>query len=479
MLFNSATFLFLFLPLTWALYRWAVRRAGGSTALWVLAVASAVFYAAWDWRFLPLLLLSIIVNHAVAVTIARRRGAGKGSAALLTAAVAVNLSVLAYFKYWMWIGGMLAGLGGWSAPGSIVLPLGISFFTFHVISFLVDTHRGTATPGSVLESTVYFLFFPHLIAGPILLHREFAPQLRSLRLPPDEWIRRGILLIVLGLTKKLLIADSLSRWVVTPYWPSTETATLHFVDAWIAVAGYTAQLYYDFSAYCEIALGLALLLGFRIPVNFWSPYRSTTIREFWQRWHITLGRFLRDYLYIPLGGAKRGFWLGAVAVAVTFLLGGLWHGAGWTFLLWGGLHALYVIIHRLWQRQPIRLPKGVGIALTLLAVMFAWVPFRATDLDQTLLIWRAMLGLEAGHVPPLVAMALPWLDFEVHRLTRFGGLELLPLVILFTWMLTRPNAIQAVLAWPAGRRGLVLAGVLWLAVVFSLALPTEFLYFQF
>lgn len=477
MLFNSAAFLFIFLPITWIGYWACASRGKASLAKIVLLAASCVFYAACDWRFLPLLLSSISVNHLVAVHLLRD---GSRRQWALRFALIANLLVLGYFKYWVWVSGAFIAAGWLAVDGisKIVLPLGISFFTFHVISFLVDTYRGKAIPGSWLDSAIYFMFFPHLVAGPILSHRDFAPQLALLRLPSDAWAMRAVVLIVFGLAKKLLIADTLARYVVAVYWPANGATSIGFFDAWIAVAGYTAQLYYDFSAYCEIALGLAMLFGFRFPINFWSPYKSATIQEFWGRWHITLGAFLRDYVYIPLGGSKLGFGRGLIAVAIAFGLGGIWHGAGLTFLLWGCLHASYVVMFRLWQRQPWRLPNAFAVAITLFAVMFAWVPFRATDIHQAMVIWKGMVGGFDVALPAFVASALSLSELS-SATGRYGGLEAVVLAVVFAWMLTAPNLIEYVSHFIFRRRSIVLLASIWLAVLFSLALPTEFLYFAF
>lgn len=481
MLFNSAIFLFVFLPITYGAYRWALCRRTPLLAKTALLLGSLVFYGAWNWRFVPWLLASITANHWVALTLATVSD-GRRRRRLVCAAVTVNLLVLAYFKYAGWLSHGLQALGvgitaeTQSALDAIILPLGISFFTFHVISFLVDCYRRTSAPGRWLDTAVYFVFFPHLVAGPILSHRDFAPQLAEPRVAPREWIARGLYLICVGLFKKLAIADSLARWVVAVYWPGAGVKPALF-QSWMAVCGYTAQIYYDFSAYCEIALGLAMLFGYRFPINFFSPYRADTIQSFWSRWHITLGHFLRDYVYVPLGGSRNGFVWGLLLVLLTFTIGGLWHGAGMTFLVWGWLHAGYVIAYRLWQRQPARLPPWLARLLTLVAVMVAWVAFRAVDLPQCLSLWQGLIGVNGASVPGFLGAAEPSLSHGQPG--QYQGLEAIPLAVVFAGMLWLRNPIERARQLNWQRHELVIMLGAWACAVFSLALPTAFLYFQF
>lgn len=480
MLFNSASFLFLFLPTVWLAYRMTLRSSGpysATLAKWVLLLASITFYGVWDWRYVPGLLASIAINHQVARAIARSTP-GRSRKVLLLVGIVVNTLLLVYFKHAAWLVDLVLATGAPVPTGvlqgvqGLVLPLGISFYTFHVISFLVDTYRGQSKPTTLLDSACYFLFFPHLVAGPILSHRNFAPQLVAPAPAPPTWVARGLFLIVIGLAKKLLIADTIAKYIVEPFWPAPGSAPGLF-DAWMAVAGYSAQLYYDFSAYCEIALGLAMLFGFRFPVNFHSPYQAPTIQAFWTRWHITLGRFLRDYLYIPLGGNRKGAMRSFAAVILTFAVGGLWHGAGVTYLVWGLLHGSYIIGYRLWQRQSYRLPHRFAVAITLFLVMLAWVPFRAVDLDQVIQLWRGLTGLNGIELPAFLAGA----DAIIR--SRFLGLEAFPLVALYVWMLTRPNAVEVASKLSCNAAQALRLLAVWSVVVFSLALPSTFLYFQF
>ena len=487
MLFNSIEFLLLFLPVFLAGFYYACRPGSRlSPQHWIVA-ASFCFYAYWDWRYLPLLIAAIVVNH----WIGSRLLASK-SRVWLTAGIVFNLGVLAFFKYVDFF------LGSWGALTGeplgvvgIVLPLAISFTTFEHIAFLVDSYRGnvhraagagqSAQPYALREYALFIAYFPQLIAGPIFHHREMLPQFqrvtRDYTVPADD-VSRGLVLIIVGLFKKVFIADSLARWVNPAF---DQVHLLSMYDAWTATLGYTLELYFDFSAYCEIAMGLGLLMGIRLPLNFNSPYKSLDIQEFWRRWHITLGRWLRDYLYIPLGGSKHGFPVTAAALFTTFLLGGLWHGAGWQFVWWGALHGAYMIVFRLWQRQPLRLPAGVAQALTLLAVILAWVPFRAHTVADAATMYAAMFGFN-GTSLPIAYSAFPVLEsmVTVQYSPFFNGMELWAMLVLFAFVLRAPN-VHEYLATEFRPTWRPAVGMTALATVvaFYLGTPSTFLYFQF
>ena len=316
MLFNSFAFLFLFLPLALAGYQ-LLRRHG---VAW-LAACSLLFYAWWDWRFLPLLVLSICFNFAAGRAICN--AAGRVRDALFAGAVLVDLALLGWFKYAAFLFGIEPGLP---------LPVGISFFTFTQVAFLADCRRGVAREPRFAPYVLFVSYFPHLVAGPVLHHAEMMPQFRDNRPLLDEDLAKGLTIFVLGLGKKVLVADNLAG-LANPLFAST--ATPQMADAWIGTLAYSMQLYFDFSGYSDMAIGLSLLFGVRLPENFNSPYQAANIAEFWRRWHMTLSRFLRDYLYIPLGGNRHGPWQRRRNLLLTMVLGGAWHGAGWNFMAWG------------------------------------------------------------------------------------------------------------------------------------------------
>jgi len=399
MLFHSQEFLLLFLPVVLALYYAAAGRT--LTRAWLIIVASVVFYGYWDIRLVPLLVGSVGVNWALAAAFGQRKRSW-----LLPAGIVLNLLVLGIFKYADFFADSLAAMTGWRhEPWGIVLPLGISFFTFQQISYLADLGRGVAPVYRFHQYAMYVTFFPQLIAGPIVRHNEIIHQfaLPPLREGLHERLSRGLVLLVIGLFKKVLLADQLAAIADPLFARSAADVGLSFGEAWTAAAAFGLQIYFDFSGYSDMAIGLALMFGLTLPINFNAPYKAASIREFWRRWHMTLSRFLRDYLYIPLGGSRHGAARQAAALMITMLLGGLWHGAGWTFVAWGGLHGLGLAVNHLWQRAGLRLPGAAGWILTLLFVFACWVPFRAEGFAPAL----AMLGSMAG-VEGWIAADAPW-----------------------------------------------------------------------
>jgi alginate O-acetyltransferase complex protein AlgI len=335
-LFNSLGYLFVFLPVTLAGYFGLHRYVGARAAVAWLTLASMIFYGLWKLEFLPILVASIAANHAFGHIIRRARSRSDRHVRIaLSVAITANLALLGYYKYAdFFIANINAALGMELAFLRLALPLGISFFTFTQIAFLVDTARGSASEHDPLRYTLFVTFFPHLLAGPILHHREMMPQFADLtKATPSAYaLTCGVTLIILGLAKKVLIADPLSPIVQSGF---SAPGSLGCLAAWTVALAYTFQLYFDFSGYCDMAVGASLLFNIQLPLNFASPYRALDLQDFWRRWHITLSRFLRDYLYIPLGGNRKGFNRGIIATIVTFTLGGFWHGANWTYIVWG------------------------------------------------------------------------------------------------------------------------------------------------
>jgi D-alanyl-lipoteichoic acid acyltransferase DltB (MBOAT superfamily) len=388
MLFNSLAFLLGFLPLAWALHAVAARFAP-RWRLPTLLGLSLVFYGWWDWRFLPFLLASATLNWFSAEAFFRTR-----RKAWLYSAIALDLAALGLFKYALFAADMAADLFGVSVPRlTLALPLGVSFFTFHHVMYLVDAGRGGAPRMSWTLYALYIGFFPQVLSGPLVRWREILWQFE---LDPFRagWTRRaaqGLTLLTIGLAKKLFIADALA--------PDTQSAfdlaargAVPLETAWQGVLGYAFQIYFDFSGYTDMALGLGLLFGVALPQNFLAPYRATSLRDFWRDWHVTLSRFLRDYLYIPLGGSRNGLARQLAALFLTMTLGGLWHGAGYNFLIWGALHGAGLGVGVLWRRAGLATPALVGWALTFAFVCLAWVFFRAATLDQALTIFAGLVA---------------------------------------------------------------------------------------
>ena len=351
MLFNSYEFIFLFLPVTFLVFMRLGARHRRWAAGW-LAVASLGFYAWWNPAFLPLLLASIACNYLVGLRLARPVIAAWSRKTVLALSITANLGLLAYFKYANFLLDNLNLVIGTDYRLDLVLPLGISFFTFTQIAFLVDAYQGKAKEYHPVDYCLFVTFFPHLIAGPVLHHQEMMPQFARAETyrPNPENIAVGIAIFSIGLVKKVLIADAMAAHATPVFEAAEQGATLSFFTAWEGALAYTFQLYFDFSGYSDMAIGLARLFGITLPANFDSPYRAVNIIDFWRRWHMTLSRFLRDYLYIRLGGNRKGPVRRYMNLFVTMLLGGLWHGAGWTYVVWGGLHGCYLIANHFCRR---------------------------------------------------------------------------------------------------------------------------------
>ena len=418
MLFPTIEFAIFFpvvLALSWLLM--------GRPPLWkpFIVAASYVFYAAADPRFC-ILLAAITIGNQIAARLIHGSGDARRAGRICGVAVALNLLTLGVFKYYGFfvadVGDVLDSVAlGMPLPLlTIALPIGVSFFTFQAITYVVDVKRGDAEPASLIDAAIYLSFFPHLVAGPIVRASEFLPQLKLPRDPRRVAVGAGLTLIGLGLLKKVLVADTLAREIVDPVFGVPEA---YFApDAILATFAYATQIYCDFSGYTDIAIGLALLMGFIFPQNFNSPYRATGFRDFWRRWHMTLSRFLRDYLYIPLGGSRGSRLFTYRNLMITMVLGGLWHGAAWTFVLWGAFHgAMLVTEHALDGRIGRRTPVWLRWAGTFLAVCFAWILFRSPDLD---LFWTFLERL----VDP--GPATLWTVPVVAMVVAVIGIQLLP-----------------------------------------------------
>ncbi|MDB5633653.1 MAG: rane bound O-acyl transferase family protein [Tardiphaga sp.] len=501
MLFSTFTFLFQFLPATILAFA-AARRHSPRAGILVLVGASLFFYGAWKPIYLVLFLTSIAVNFGIGLRMtdpARRRVIG-------IFGVTLNLAVLCYFKYTGFVFDSISALGGPPLPvANVILPLGISFFTFQQIAYLVDVMRGAKVERDLVSYTLFVSFFPHLIAGPLVHHAEMIPQFKRAGSGRNAVMAaRGVAIFIAGLFKKVVIADNLSQFVTPVFAHLDAGGGVPTPWAWLATLGYTLQIYFDFSGYSDMALGLGLMFGIRLPVNFRSPYRATSIIEFWRRWHITLSRFLRDYLYIPLGGNRLGEKRRYGNLLLTMLLGGLWHGAGWNFVVWGGLHGVYLCINHFWHGWRVvssaqswmgaMLLNAAGWTLTFFAVVIAWVFFRAGTMAGA---WQMLLSLSgqaadsSAYLSPgiLRVMDLPIL-LGAEKLLLVGGIAVtLALVIVLalpnvpqifryreyrhapetaTFIYWRPNAVWA----------------LFVAIAFTIALfgmwqRLEFLYFQF
>ena len=397
MLFSSWPFIAAFLPITWFVYHWLMKKSGRRMAMYWMTIASLFFYGWFEWEYLLLIAVSVLFNHTLGHKIAAiPENKEPKRKMLLGFGVATNLGALFYYKYTGLFFQTLNSMGADFIVPAIILPIGISFFTFQSIVWLVDCYRRHAEKTSIADYTLFITFFPHLIAGPLVHHREMVPQFMAPSSPErlQRLLAGGLSLFLIGLFKKVAIADHMAE-IADPIFNSAASgAPLTLVEAWLGPLAYTLQIYFDFSGYSDMAVGLAAMFGIRLPINFFSPYKSADIIEFWRRWHITLSRLLRDYLYIPLGGNRHGAARRHMNLMITMLLGGIWHGANWTYLVWGGLHGFYLIVAHMWKRlSSWRLPRPVGVALTFVSVMVAWVFFRAETIDTAFHIIRCMTGV--------------------------------------------------------------------------------------
>jgi D-alanyl-lipoteichoic acid acyltransferase DltB (MBOAT superfamily) len=491
MLFTAPIFLFGLLPATLLGAAIIGRLLPNGLVVWLL-LASMVFYAWWSPAFLALFCLSTLANWVAGHAIARRLPLTWSRWAVLVVGLIWNLGLLAYFKYADFLIGIADDIGGVHWPlRHIILPLGISFFTFQKIAYLVDIYRGKAEPGRLLEFALFVFFFPQLIAGPIVHHAEIMPQLRILSRRYDDQQRYvddlavGFTLLLIGLVKKVVIADQLAPGASPVFELAANGCVIGFALAAQAVLSFTGQLYFDFSGYSDMAIGLARMFGVRLPANFNSPYQATSIIDFWRRWHMTLSRFLRDYLYIPLGGSRVGAVRRYGNLMIVMLIGGLWHGAGWTFVVWGGLHGLYLLVAHLWRALgPLPVQRWLGWALTLAGVMVAWILFRASNLATAHNLLSGLAGLHGfySQVPfpektdPIIravlALALAFLAPNSQQIMRHYHVVLgAPPLPSAPW--------QQVIVWRPSKLAAVLSAAAIVATVLFSWKTSEFLYFQF
>ena len=459
MLFNSQVFIIGFLPAVLALYYAVAASRVARQAL--LVAASLGFYGWWDVRFVPLLMGLTIANWALAAWFGRVRAAW-----IPVAGVVANLAVLGLFKYADFLRGTVFGLSEvpWQ-PWHLILPLGISFFVFQKISYLVDLRRGDRHIYGFLDFCLFVAFFPQLIAGPLVRHNEIIHQFRADPRGPDMWenLGRGFVLFAIGVAKKTAVADTLAP-IPDQLFAQAMGAPLGMGEAWMAAFAYTLQIYFDFSGYSDMAIGLARMFGLRLPFNFDAPYRALSVREYWRRWHMTLNRFLRDYLYIPLGGNRLGEFREALNVVVTMLLGGLWHGASWTYVVWGGLHGVAMVVNNVWARAGFRLPRPIAWLLTMLFIVTAFVLFRAADFSVAASVLTSMTGAHGFAAAPLTNEQA--VTLVLGAVASVAG----PVSYRAAFDRLRPSPGLAVGA------GIALS---WLLLLIGGRLPNVFIYFQF
>ncbi|MBI3796727.1 MAG: MBOAT family protein [Deltaproteobacteria bacterium] len=523
MLFNSYPFIFAFLPITLLGFFLIGGRLRQRSAIAWLVGASLFFYGWWDPTYLWVITTTMIFNYGAALALRSQRWHPTYKKAFLALCITVNLLRLGYFKYANFFVANVNQLGGTNFHlDPIVLPLGISFFTFVEIAYLVDAYRNEVGDYNFLDYCLFITFFPHLLAGPIVHHKEMLPQFSNPRIYRfhAKSLAVGLTTFTLGLFKKAVLADSVAVYANHVFHAAAIGVQLTFLEAWGGALAYTLQLYFDFSGYSDMAIGLGLMFGIKWPLNFYSPYKSVNIIEFWRRWHMTLSRFLRDYLYFSLGGNRKGAARRHVNLLITMLLGGLWHGAGWTFVIWGGLHGTYLVINHAWQavRRHLGLTQSywwtheLARGLTFLAVVVGWVFFRAADVPTALSVLKAMAGHNGlllftplSRVPPhSVDASLLHREATVTSLLSpfvFGdplpGIAWIVGLLLVVRFL--PNTHEFMrrfkptcndyqdpiiitpewLRWQPTRAWALMVAVMLVLAVFRLADNSEFLYFQF
>jgi alginate O-acetyltransferase complex protein AlgI len=516
MLFNSYFFILVFLPVTLLVFFALGKRGEKRAAIGWLVAASLFFYGWWNPAYLGLIVASILFNYSVGTVLSSQQRRPAIRKVALIVGIATNLAILAYYKYAnFFLDSLNTALGTGYGLSEIILPLGISFFTFTQIAFLVDAHRGEVREYNFLHYSLFVTYFPHLIAGPVLHHKEMMPQFGHANIFRFDTLNFsvGLTYFILGLFKKVILADGIASYGSPVFAAAAAGQSLSSLDAWGGALSYTFQLYFDFSGYSDMAIGLALMMGVRLPLNFNSPYKAVNIIEFWRRWHMTLSRFLRDYLYISLGGNKKGETRRYANLMITMLLGGLWHGAGWTFVIWGGLHGFYLMINHGWQILRRRLghdptistwwSRWLSTLLTFVAVVIGWVYFRSDSLGTANHMLSNMFSLPVFQLSPFYSGLV--LNSSLGRWADLIGMQISAEAMLAMVMVTvagiaffAPNTQEIIgrFYWqprgsqesaPLGIVGLWSPNLLWACVIcvtaawslLGLTQVSEFLYFQF
>ena len=516
-LFNSYPFIFLFLPVVLIGFFFIGNRGHHRIAISWLIAASLFFYGWWNPAYLGLILGSILFNYSVGIAITSKE-MKEYSKKLLIFGLTGDLFLLGYYKYTNFLLATSNSIFDTTFNfEKIILPLGISFFTFQKIDYLVDAYRGKTKEYGFLNYCLFVIFFPQLIAGPIVHHREIIVQFSREHIYKFSYkcFVIGLTIFIIGLFKKVILADGTIDYVTSIFSKADSGFPVTFIPAWGGAISYSFQLYYDFSGYSDMAIGIAYMFGIHLPMNFNSPYKSTNIIDFWRRWHMTLSRFLRDYIYIPLGGSKKGSIRHLLNLLMTMFIGGLWHGAGWTFILWGTIHGFYLVINTAW-RSLVGVSEKRSLfvnffswCLTFFSVVIAWVPFRATNFDSAIVIWKGMAGLNGFNLPKILNNKLSYLgnlliDYNIKFVGIFDGIGPVRLVDILWFLLLimctffMPNTQQfmkkyqptldskvvpydnnSIILWRPTLGWAISISFLLVYALLGLVRPSEFLYFQF
>ena len=476
MVFSSYETIFLFLPIVLIGYFGLSKVKNSLFQKLLLIGASLFFYAYFNPIYLLIILSSIVVNYVLAKAIVRFDERAQLRKAALVVGILFNIGLLGYFKYYdFFISNINAVFGVNFNLKNILLPLGISFFTFQQLSFLISVYKKQEKIENLLNYSLFVVFFPQLVAGPIVLYSEMIPQFsdEENRYFNADNFAKGIYVFCIGLFKKVVIADTVSLFVDNGFGLGSFSASI----AWSVALSYTMQIYFDFSGYSDMAIGLGKMFNINIPTNFTSPYTSESVTVFWRKWHITLGRALSTYIYLPLGGNRKGPWRTYLNLVITFLVSGLWHGAAWTFVVWGALHGIIVVLERLLKNVLVKIPKGIRIACTFLIVNFLWVLFRATSFDQALSIYKGMFNFSNLGLSGLQKLTLDGIvDFPspVAILYVLGILLLLLCVVFFT-----KNSQQRTAEFKLSNKTMFATAMLFIISVIHLSRLSTFIYFNF
>jgi len=489
MLFNSYQFILLFLPIVFFVYFYLNSKRLTEVGKYFLVFSSLFFYSWWNVGYLFLIIISMIFNYSVGSALGRRvliLGFGERvRKSFLIVGVISNISLLVYFKYSDFLIVNINFLIGNNIELlNLALPLAISFFTFQQIAYLVDSYRGETTEYNFLNYALFVTFFPQLIAGPIVHHKEMMPQFsrKQTKIINYRNIVSGIFIFSIGLFKKVVIADSFAVYATSGFDIAT---SLNLFEAWISSLSYTFQLYFDFSGYTDMAVGLALLFNIRLPLNFNSPYKATNIQDFWRRWHVTLSRFLRDYVYIPLGGSRVSSYRIYFNLMTTFILGGIWHGAGWTFIFWGALHGGALVVHRLWCELGIRLWAWLAWLITINFINIAWIFFRAREWGDAVKVLNAMFSLDDICLPSSLFFLFKFMpEYGVKFgdwLSAIDGDKITVLMILlgFSLVLLFSNSMQQLNNLKINYKSSIYSVIMFIVSFFMINDNSIFLYFNF
>lgn len=486
MLFNSIEFIFFFLPLVLIVYFILLKlRLVIVSKVW-LVISSLFFYSWWNIAYLPIILASMIVNYSVGRVLIKNYNLFllRNKKVVLIFGIVFNISLLGYFKYADFLIENINYLTGLEfSLLHLTLPLAISFFTFQQITYLVDSYKGIVTEYNYLNYALFVTFFPQLIAGPIVHHKEMMPQFASIKNKVINYknISIGIFIFSMGLFKKVAIADTFSIWANSGF---NNSESLTMIEAWITSLSYTFQLYFDFSGYTDMAIGLALLFNIKLPINFNSPYKALNIQDFWRRWHITLGRFLTQYVYIPLGGNRLAEYRTYINILVVFLISGIWHGAGWTFIFWGLLHGIAMVVNRFWSKLNFKMHFILAWFITFNFVNVTWVFFRAEGWSDATNIIKGMLGFNEVGLPNIISKVFPIIPRSFIAIEGFEELKYAAIMVCVFILIVvllkntiqlsenfKPNLVTSLI--------FVVAISATLFIFFIRNTNSEFLYFNF